>query len=125
MAFKAAAPLDAPPGIAPALVAAVPVDLTQLMQMLHLQMQQQQIAQQHQIQQQQAQQQHFADMMKHMLNMQNVSLPSVGGGVITATNKALGERHFRRIGKFDNKNDSWKEWRTHFLTAVRVVSGDC
>ena len=34
----------------------------------------------------------------------------------------MGERHFRRIKVFENKSDTWKEWRTHFLTAVRESS---
>ena len=37
---------------------------------------------------------------------------------LAAPAKALGERHFCRIAKTDNKVESWKEWRTHFLTAV-------
>ena len=36
--------------------------------------------------------------------------------------KTLDERRFRRIKIFENKGDAWKEWRTHFLTAVRQSS---
>ena len=34
-------------------------------------------------------------------------------------NVRLEERAFRRLEKFTNKKDEWKEWRTQFLTAVR------
>ena len=34
-------------------------------------------------------------------------------------NVRLDERAFRRLDKFTNKKDEWKEWRTQFLTAVR------
>ena len=76
MAFQATSAADAPPGIA-APMAAAPTDLNQLMHLLHVQMQQQQAAQQHQLQHQLVQQQQVGDMMKHMLSMQNASLPSV------------------------------------------------
>ena len=33
----------------------------------------------------------------------------------------LDERCFRRLDRFSNKNDVWKEWRLHFLT----VMGEC
>ena len=31
----------------------------------------------------------------------------------------MDERHFRRMKEFTNKVEDWKQWRTHFLTAVR------
>ena len=31
----------------------------------------------------------------------------------------LDEKYFRSIVKFDNAKSSWKEWRRHFLNAVR------
>ena len=34
-------------------------------------------------------------------------------------NVCLDERAFRRLDKFTNKKDEWKEWRTQFPTAVR------
>lgn len=34
----------------------------------------------------------------------------------------LDERHFRRVGRFNSRQDSWIEWRTHFPTAVRESS---
>ena len=34
-------------------------------------------------------------------------------------NVRLDERAFRRLDKFTNKKDEWKEWRTQSLTAVR------
>ena len=33
----------------------------------------------------------------------------------------LDERCFRRLGKFTNRNDDWKEWRLHLLTFI----GEC
>ena len=34
-------------------------------------------------------------------------------------NVRLDERAFRRLEKFTNEKDEWKEWRTQLLTAVR------
>ena len=34
-------------------------------------------------------------------------------------NARLDERCFRNVGKFTNQRGDWKEWRMHFLTAVR------
>ena len=34
-------------------------------------------------------------------------------------NVRLDERAFRRLEKFTNKKDEWKEWRTQLLTAAR------
>ena len=31
----------------------------------------------------------------------------------------LDEKYFRSLTKFDNTRSSWKEWRRHFLNAVR------
>ena len=73
---------------------------------MQLQMQQQQARQQTQLQQPQLQQrQQVTDMLKPLVTMQNAALPSFGGVVSSAT-KGLDERQFRRILKFDNKNDS-------------------
>ena len=33
--------------------------------------------------------------------------------------KFLDERNFRRVDKFDAKESSWKEWRAHFVAAVK------
>ena len=35
------------------------------------------------------------------------------------TNVRFDERAFRRLEKFTNEEDEWKEWRTQLLTAVR------
>ena len=86
--------------------------LGQLLQMITMQMQQQQ-----------AQQAQAQDMLRHMANAQNAGLPGVGSSGTATAHKAMDERHFRRIKKvFDNKSDTWKECRTHFLTAVRESS---
>ena len=34
-------------------------------------------------------------------------------------NCKLDEKYFRSVGKFDNNRSSWKEWRRHFLNAIR------
>ena len=34
-------------------------------------------------------------------------------------NAKLDERCFRRLDKFTNKREDWREWRMHFLTAVK------
>ena len=108
MAFQGAASFDAPLGIpAQAAPAVVPTDLTQLFQLMQLQREQQQ-----------AQQQQVAGLLKHVLSVQNAGRPAAGGGASTVI-KSLDERHFRRIAKFDNKAESWKEWWTHFMAAVR------
>ena len=31
----------------------------------------------------------------------------------------LGEKDFRSVDKFNNTKSGWKEWRRHFLNAVR------
>ena len=94
-----------PPGLPTA------TTLDQLLQMINLQMQQQQ-AQQAQVQ----------DMLRHMTNVQNAGLSGVASVVNYTSHKAMDERHFRRIKVFDNKSDTWKEWRTHSLSAVRGSS---
>ena len=107
MAFQSAAdPTDSLLGLSQAPLMA-PADISQLSHFMQLQMQQQA-----------AQQQQVTDMLTHMLTAQNAGLPPAGN-TGTGTAKALDERHFRRIAKFDNKAESWKEWRTHFLTVVR------
>ena len=65
--------------------------------------------------QQQSQQQQVADLSKHVLQTRNASLPAAGGVVIS--NQQFGR--IRKAFKFDNKAESWKEWRTHFMTVVR------
>ena len=121
MAFVATPPGIAQPAGPPVAVAAplaAPTELAQLFQMMRLHMQQQQAQQAQQMQQHQAQQQQVTDMLKAMMQMHDGNLPPVGSPVNGAT-KGLDEKHFRRITKFDNKGESWKEWRTHFMTAVR------
>ena len=96
-----AIPVDGPPGIPH--VAASQMDMTQLAQLMH------------------AQQQQMATMLHHLVSKQSTShQPDVGTGI--GAYKGLDERHFRRLEKFDNKSESWKEWRTHFRTAVRENS---
>ena len=34
-------------------------------------------------------------------------------------NARLDEKYFRSIDKFNNTKSGWKEWRRHFLNAVR------
>ena len=101
VSVASAVPVDGPPGIPPA--AASQMDMAQLVQLMH------------------AQQQQMATMLHHLVNKQNtVHQPDVG--TLVGAHKGLDERHFRRLEKFDNKSESWKEWRTHFLTAVRESS---
>ena len=107
MAFAAAAGEVAPP---PGMVPPTTFDFNHMFQMMQVQLQQQQV-----------QGQQVADLLKVFVSSQSTSLPSVGS-TGHGTVKSLDERHFRRINKFDNKVDSWKEWRTHFLTSVRESS---
>ena len=48
-------------------------------------------------------------------------IPSVGvnGTSSHLANVRLDERSFRRLDKFTNSKSEWREWRMHFLTAVR------
>ena len=85
-----------PPGL-PAAAAPPASTLDQLLQMINLQMQQQQ-AQQAQVQ----------DMLRHMANAQNASLPGVASVVNNTGPKTLDERHFRRIKIFENKSEHGK-----------------
>ena len=102
-----------PPAAAtpPGLPAVGQTTLDQLLQMITVQMQQQH-----------AQQARVQDMLRHMANAQNTGRPGVRSGGTVTSYKAMGERHFRCIKVFENKSDTWKEWRTHFLTAVRESS---
>lgn len=109
MAFQAAASADPPPGL-PTSSTMEKEDMRQLFQFMQLQMQQQQ-----------ARKQQVADLLKHMFTVQNTSLAASGGSASNAT-RSLDERQFRRISKFDNKSESWKEWRSPFMTAVRESS---
>ena len=34
-------------------------------------------------------------------------------------NAKLDDRNFKRIEKFNNKRDSWKEWKLHFTTCIK------
>ena len=105
-----------PPGIpigpqpAAAVPPAAPTELTQLFQMMQQQMQQQQAQQAQQMQEHQAQQQQVTDMLKVIMQMQTNSLHPVGSSG-AGTSKGLDEKHFRRIARFDNKGESWEEWR--------------
>lgn len=58
---------------------------------------------------------------QHLVADQNASLPSVQANANTYI-QVLDERHFRRLQKFENIHESWKEWRTHFLTSLRESS---
>ena len=106
-----AASLPQMPPDLPAAAAPPASTLDQLLQMINLQMQQQQ-AQQAQVQ----------DMLRRMANAQNASRPGVASVVNNTGPKTWDERHFSRIKIFENQSDAWKEWRTHFLTAVRESS---
>ena len=112
----AAVQIDAPPGFAPGMQTppAAPTDLSQLIHMMQMQMQ-------HQQAKQAQQQKQMADIMQHLASSHLQGLQAVGSTGIGAA-KGLDERHFRRIQKFDNKPESWKEWRTHFLSSVRESS---
>ena len=100
VSVASAIPVDGPPGIPHA--AASHMDMAQLVQLMHAQQQ-------------------MAAMFHHLVNKQFTShQPDVGTGI--GAYNGLDERHFRRLEKFDNKSESWKEWRTHFLTAVRESS---
>ena len=61
----------------------------------------------------------MADMVKLLLNNASSSGSLTFGGTVHSAVRALDERQFRRIVQFNNKIESWKEWRTHFMTAVR------
>ena len=60
----------------------------------------------------------MTQLLQQLVSSQNAHLPAVQ----SSNFKALDERHFRRLQKFENKQEAWKEWRTHFLTSVRESS---
>ena len=95
MSFQVGAPVDPPLGI-PQQNLGAPVDMAQLLATM-------------------------TQLLQHLVSGQNAGLPSVQANANTYF-KALDERHFRRLQKSDNKHESWKEWRTHFLTSVRESS---
>ena len=47
------------------------------------------------------------------------SVPGGPSDVGHLANVRLDERAFRRLDRFSNKREDWREWRTHLLTAVR------
>ena len=81
---------------------------------LAMQTQMQTIQQQNQLHQQQ-QQQAMMDFFTALTNRPSSPPPSHGTEL---SGRKLDERHFRRAPIHDGKMP-WKEWRTHFLTAVR------
>ena len=110
MAFQGAlAAQDGTPGI-PAVAATATTDINQLVHIIQAQQPAQQVHQQQ-----------MATMLNHLVTTQNANLPPIG---VTGTGavRNIDERPFRRIPQFDNKSESWKEWRAHFLTAVRESS---
>ena len=80
-----------------------------------MQTQMQTMQQQNQLHQQQQQQQAMVDFFTALTNRSPSSPPSHGTEL---SGRKLDERHFRRVPIHDGKMP-WKEWRTHFLTAVR------
>ena len=54
-------------------------------------------------------------MVKMLATMQNDKKPEREH----LANCRLDEKYFRSVGKFDNNRSSWKEWRSHFLNAIR------
>ena len=57
-----------------------------------------------------------------VIDLVKTMTPGEGSGSPTLRSEGyvrkLDEKHFRRVPVFDNRNP-WREWRTHFLTAVR------
>ena len=58
-------------------------------------------------------------MMMMMQNLLQMHLDNQKKSNRWMADSKLDERKFRSIVKFDNKKSSWKEWRRHFLGAVR------
>ena len=57
-------------------------------------------------------------LMKQMTEM--IIAEKVNGGArMYLANTKLDERNFKRIEKFTNTRDAWKEWKVHFMTCVR------
>ena len=54
-------------------------------------------------------------MVQMMAMMQNDKKPEKE----RLANCRLDEKYFRTVGRFDNTRSSWKEWRSHFLNAIR------
>ena len=63
------------------------------------------------------QMQTFMQSMQTQMQSQTVQANSNSGSV----QNRLDERCFRRLERFSNKCDDWKEWRLHFLTVI----GEC
>ena len=58
-------------------------------------------------------------MMAQQKQMAEMMFTYRAGGSHHLANAKLDDRNFKRIEKFNNKRDSWKEWRLHFTTCVR------
>ena len=63
------------------------------------------------------QMQTFMQSMQTQMQSQTAQTSSNSGSV----QNRLDERCFRRLDRFSNKCDDWKEWRLHFLTVI----GEC
>ena len=95
------------------------LDMMALLQILQLQSQETRAAMDamyNQSQQAQAKQtQMVIDLVKTLAPGKGSGSPTLGSeGYV----KKVDEKHFRKVPVFENKNP-WREWRTHFLTAVR------
>lgn len=63
----------------------------------------------------------FNDMLRNHTSSSGGQLMGSSGGGSNSTARR-NERHFRRRVTFTNKNESWEEWRTRFVTSVRESS---
>ena len=57
-------------------------------------------------------------LMKQMTEM-IIAEKASGGARSHLANAKLDDRNFKRIEKFSNKRDAWKEWKLHFMSCVR------
>ena len=57
-----------------------------------------------------------SQMMANMMQMWQLDRPQTKDRL---ANVRLDEVNFRSVGKFNNRRDGWKEWKLHFMAAVR------
>ena len=57
-------------------------------------------------------------MMVNMVSMMQHDRPQAKQKGHLA-NAKLNERNYRSITKFNNRRDGWREWKLHFMSAVR------
>ena len=61
----------------------------------------------------------MAFLVRQQTQMAEMMIAFKSGGREHMANANVDDRNFRRIEKFTNKREAWKEWKMHFSSCVR------